>query len=77
MSCQWLTVNLFRQNKFISAEGVRYIQFSGSGTGTVSHLKIEKGSAATDWCLNPSEILIQSDYAKIKAAIVALGGYWS
>lgn len=36
--------------------------------------KIELGSHATDWCPNPSEILTQSDYAKIKAAIVALGG---
>ncbi|XSE69257.1 collagen-like protein [Lactiplantibacillus plantarum] len=37
--------------------------------------KLEKGSVATDWCPNPSEILTQSDYAKIKAAIVALGGF--
>ena len=37
-------------------------------------LKLEKGSVATDWCPNPSEILTQSDYAKIQAAIVALGG---
>lgn len=37
-------------------------------------LKLEKGSKATDWCPNPAEILTQSDYAKIKAAIVALGG---
>lgn len=40
----------------------------------VSGYKLEKGSVATDWCHNPSEILTQSDYAKIKAAIVALGG---
>ncbi|MCG0713780.1 collagen-like protein [Lactiplantibacillus plantarum] len=38
------------------------------------NMKLEKGSAATDWCPNPSEILTQSDYAKIQAAIVALGG---
>lgn len=37
-------------------------------------MKLEKGSVATDRCLNPKEILTQSDYAKIKAAIVALGG---
>ncbi|WP_436677382.1 collagen-like protein [Lactiplantibacillus plantarum] len=37
-------------------------------------IKLELGSHATDWCPNPSEILTQSDYAKIKAAIVALGG---
>lgn len=36
--------------------------------------KLEKGSHATDWSANPAEILTQSDYAKIKAAIVALGG---
>lgn len=36
--------------------------------------KLEKGSVATDWCPNPTEVLTQSDYAKIKAAIVALGG---
>lgn len=44
------------------------------GTFTVSNIKLEKGTTATDWCPNPSEILTQSDYAKIKAAIVALGG---
>lgn len=43
-------------------------------TITVSNMKLELGSIATDWCPNPSEILTQSDYAKIKAAIVALGG---
>ena len=39
-----------------------------------SCLKVEKGTTPTPWCLNPSEILTQSDYAKIQAAIVALGG---
>ncbi|KRM08826.1 hypothetical protein ABTQ33_12965 (plasmid) [Paucilactobacillus suebicus] len=38
------------------------------------NMKLEKGSVATDWCPNPSEILTQADYAKIQAAIVALGG---
>lgn len=37
-------------------------------------LKFEHGSQATPWCPNPSEILTQADYAKIQAAIVALGG---
>lgn len=36
--------------------------------------KLEKGSVATDWCPNPTEILTQADYAKIQAAIIALGG---
>ena len=45
-----------------------------TSTITVSNMKLEKGSVATGWCPNPSEILTQTDYAKIKAAIVALGG---
>jgi len=43
-------------------------------TTTYHHPKLEKGTLATDWCPNPSEILTQSDYAKIQAAIIALGG---
>lgn len=43
-------------------------------TSNLPNMKLEKGSVATDWCPNPSEILTQADYAKIKAAIVALGG---
>lgn len=39
--------------------------------------KLEKGSVATDWCPNPSELLTQSDYAKIQAAILSLGGHLS
>ena len=42
--------------------------------GSRYKIKLEKGSVATDWCPNPAEILTQTDYAKIKAAIVALGG---
>ncbi|WP_407634526.1 collagen-like protein [Lactiplantibacillus plantarum] len=38
------------------------------------NFKIEKGSVSTDWCPNPTEILTQSDYAKLQAAIVSLGG---
>jgi hypothetical protein len=45
-----------------------------TSTITVSNMKLEKGNVATDWCPNPSDILTQSDYAKIQAAIVALGG---
>ncbi|APB85449.1 hypothetical protein [Lactiplantibacillus plantarum] len=44
-------------------------------TITFSNMKLELGSHATDWCPNPSDILTQSDYAKIKAAIVSLGGH--
>lgn len=40
----------------------------------IKFVKLEKNSVATDWSPNPSEILTQGDYAKIKAAIVALGG---
>ena len=45
-----------------------------TSTITVSNMKLEKGTVATDWCPNPTEVLTQSDYAKLKAAIVALGG---
>lgn len=40
----------------------------------VKFAKLEVGSHATDWCPSPTEIMTQSDYAKIQAAIVALGG---
>ena len=40
----------------------------------IKFAKLELGSHATDWSANPTEILTQSDYAKIQAAIVALGG---
>ncbi|WP_353986700.1 collagen-like protein [Lactiplantibacillus plantarum] len=43
----------------------------------VKFVKLELGSHATDWCPNPAEILTQSDYAKIKAAILSLGGHLS
>ena len=56
-----INIRAYTENAAIS--GVQY-----------KELKLEKGSKATDWCPNPSEILTQSDYAKIKAAIVALGG---
>lgn len=38
-------------------EGMGYIQFSGSGTGTLSHLKLEIGSVATPWSPAPEDIL--------------------
>ena len=41
---------------------------SNTNTLQIAGIKVEKGSVATDWCPNPSEILTQSDYAKIKAA---------
>ncbi|OUS98429.1 Trigger factor [Lactiplantibacillus plantarum] len=43
----------------------------------VKFAKLELGSHATDWSVNPTEILTQADYAKIKAAIVSLGGHLS
>ncbi|MCG0600733.1 prophage P2a protein 53 [Lactiplantibacillus plantarum] len=43
----------------------------------IKFAKLELGSHATDWCPNPSEVLTQSDYAKIKAAILSLGGHLS
>lgn len=45
-----------------------------TNTLQIAGIKVEKGSVATDWCPNPSEVLTQADYSKIKAAIVALGG---
>lgn len=37
-------------------ESYGYVQFSGSGTGTVSHLKLEKGSVATPWTPAPEDV---------------------
>lgn len=45
-----------------------------TNTMQIAGIKVEKGNKATDWCPNPTDILTQSDYAKIQAAIVALGG---
>lgn len=61
------TSNVITTLSFVSSQ-------SATHSGQYSELKLEKGSVATDWSLNPSEILTQTDYAKIKAAIVALGG---
>lgn len=35
---------------------------SNTNTLQIAGIKVEKGSVATDWCPNPSEILTQSDY---------------
>ncbi|MCW6148388.1 collagen-like protein [Lactiplantibacillus plantarum] len=43
----------------------------------IKFAKLELGSHAADWCPNPTEILTQSDYAKLQAAIVSLGGHLS
>lgn len=43
--------------KNIKAAGsMGYIQFSGSGTGTISHFKLERGSVATPWSLAPEDV---------------------
>lgn len=47
---------------------------NNTNTLQIAGIKVEKGSVATDWCPNPTEILIQSDYARIQATIGALGG---
>ena len=54
--------------------GLQNYDYTAGSLFRFNNIKLEKGSVATDWCPNPSEILTQSDYAKIKAAIVALGG---
>jgi len=38
-------------------EGLGYVQFSGSGTGTISHLKLEKGSVATPYSPAPEDVM--------------------
>lgn len=56
---------------FLSLQNYNY---TTDGLFRFNNMKLEKGSVATDWSPNPSEILTQGDYAKIQAAIVALGG---
>ncbi|SPD92237.1 hypothetical protein [Lactiplantibacillus plantarum] len=62
----------------VGATGIYFgLQNYNYTTGSLfrfKNMKLEKGSKSTDWCPNPSEILTKSDYAKIQAAIVALGG---
>jgi len=38
-------------------ESMGYIQFSGSGTGILSHFKLEKGSVATPWSPAPEDVM--------------------
>lgn len=71
-----LTITLTQND--VGAVSNFWIAFKNKQTdnSTVSYkgFKLEKGSVATDWSPNPTEVLTQADYAKIKAAIVALGG---
>ncbi|GAB5063204.1 hypothetical protein LASHA2_29290 [Lactiplantibacillus plantarum] len=46
-----------------------YIQFPGSGTGTLSHLKLEKGSLATDWCPNPADNATVTAVSKLSQTV--------
>ncbi|WNW16736.1 phage head spike fiber domain-containing protein [Lactiplantibacillus plantarum] len=68
----------FTGTVIVPEDGAMYARIDRTNSNTNTLLiagpKLERGSVATDWCLNPSEILTQTDYAKIKAAIVALGG---
>ncbi|TPV67381.1 collagen-like protein [Lactiplantibacillus plantarum] len=56
---------------------VAYKNEAEINTSNFPKIKLEKGSVATDWCPNPAEVLTQADYAKLKAAIVSLGGHLS
>ena len=60
-------------NFFSSMYSIR-VPAENKGNVYIALPKLEKGNVATDWCPNPSEILTQADYAKLQAAIVALGG---
>lgn len=60
-------------NFFHSMYSIR-VPAENKGNVYIALPKLEKGSVATDWCPNPAEVLTQADYAKIQAAIVALGG---
>lgn len=63
----------FKKLKIVMPDNAKYVRASFSTYGN-ARVKLEKGSVATDWCPNPTEIMTQADYAKIQAAIVALGG---
>lgn len=74
-----LTVTLTQEDVEVASNcWIAFTSFQ-TDTSAVSFrgFKLEKGSLATDWSPNPTEILTQSDYAKIQAAIVSLGGHLS
>ncbi|KAF0489222.1 hypothetical protein GBP18_07900 [Pediococcus acidilactici] len=50
-------------------EGHGFIQFSGSGTGTLSHLKLEKGNKATDWSPAPEDLATSTEFDQLSNAI--------
>ncbi|WP_419755385.1 gp58-like family protein [Lactiplantibacillus plantarum] len=52
-----------------TGEGFGYIQLSGSGTGILSHLKLEKGSMATDWCPNPADNASVTAFSKLSQTV--------
>lgn len=70
------SITAFNTGNYVKFEFRPHVASNNPQATTVywRHEKLGKGTLATDWCPNPTEILTQSDYAKIKAAIVALGG---
>lgn len=53
---------------------VQLVNNNDGGQVTWNSVMLEEGTVAHTWSPAPTDILTQSDYAKIKAAIVALGG---
>ena len=74
------TINTSSPEVIVIPSGISYIRFSPNSPDQSGeykdNYKIEKGSVSTDWCPKPTENLTQADYAKIQAAIVALGGLY-
>ncbi|MCG0835850.1 prophage Lp2 protein 53 [Lactiplantibacillus plantarum] len=71
-------VATIKLDKYLSQGVFLHLENVPSTTTIIfSNMKLELGSHATDWCPNPTEILTQSDYAKLKAAIISLGGHLS